>query len=67
MNKQRKLLKISNLKMEKSPTKANVINKLLDEKVEPYLIEPTFLMDYPVEISPLAKRNTWPTRSNQSI
>jgi len=45
-----------NLKMEKSPTKANVINKLLDEKVEPYLIEPTFLMDYPVEISPLAKR-----------
>lgn len=44
------------LKMEKAVTKANVINKILDEKVESNLIEPTFLMDYPVEISPLAKR-----------
>lgn len=42
--------------MNKPVTKANVIDKLLDEYVEPHLIEPTFLMDYPVEISPLAKR-----------
>ncbi len=44
------------LKMDKPPTKANVIDKLLDEKVEPELVQPTFLTDYPVEISPLAKR-----------
>jgi lysyl-tRNA synthetase class 2 len=44
------------LKMDRPPTKANVINKLLDDKIEPNLVEPTFLIDYPVEISPLAKR-----------
>lgn len=44
------------LKMDKGITKGSVIDKLLDEYVEPRLIEPTFLMDYPVEISPLAKR-----------
>jgi len=45
-----------NLKLDKGITKGSVINKLLDDYVEPKLIEPTFLIDYPVEISPLAKR-----------
>lgn len=44
------------LKMDKAVTVGSVIDKLLDQYVEPSLIEPTFLMDYPVEISPLAKR-----------
>lgn len=44
------------LKMDKGITVGSVIDKLLDQYVEPSLIEPTFLMDYPVEISPLAKR-----------
>jgi len=54
----RKVSKDLGLKMDRPPTKANVINKLLDEKVEPNLIEPSFLMDYPVEVSPLAKRKS---------
>ena len=45
-----------NLNMDKAVTKANVINKILDDKIENNLIQPTFLLDYPVEISPLAKR-----------
>jgi lysyl-tRNA synthetase class 2 len=38
-------------------TWARTVDYLLSHFVEPTLIEPTFLMDYPVELSPLAKRH----------
>ena len=40
----------------KSPTHAHALDKLFGEVVEPHLIEPTFVYDYPVVLSPLAKR-----------
>lgn len=35
-----------------------VVDELLKQFVRPNLIQPTFLLDYPVELSPLAKRKT---------
>lgn len=46
------------LGMEIDPAKGRgrLIDELLSTFVEPKLIQPTFLLDYPVEMSPLAKR-----------
>jgi len=43
------------LKVEEKPTWGKLVDELVSEYVEPSLIEPTFLIDYPKEISPLAK------------
>ncbi len=45
------------LKMEADPQKnrGRLIDELISTCVEPNLINPTFLFDYPVEMSPLAK------------
>tara|TARA_B100001029_G_scaffold153583_1_gene137291 strand:+ start:11276 stop:12787 length:1512 start_codon:yes stop_codon:yes gene_type:complete len=42
--------------VEPNSSWATMIDKVISDKVEPNLIQPTFLTDYPVEMSPLAKR-----------
>jgi len=44
------------IEIDKKATHAKVIDEIFKEKVEQYLIQPTFILDYPVELSPLAKR-----------
>ncbi len=45
-----------NLKVELQPTWGKTVDELLSTFVEPKMIEPTFIMDYPEEISPFAKK-----------
>ena len=45
------------LKMDKVVTRATIVDKALETFVEPTLVSPTFLVDYPVEVSPLARRD----------
>ncbi|MBI5196294.1 MAG: lysine--tRNA ligase [Nitrospirae bacterium] len=42
--------------IDKKATHGKILDEIFKEKIEPNLIQPTFILDYPVELSPLAKR-----------
>lgn len=45
-----------NLEFEDRHKKGDILNLFFEEYVEEHLIQPTFIMDHPIEISPLTKR-----------
>ena len=43
--------------IDRTMAKGKIIDQIFGEKCEPFLIQPTFITDYPVEMSPLAKKH----------
>ncbi len=52
----KKLADEKGLHYETRHTKGDILNLFFEEYVEEHLIQPVFIMDHPVEISPLTKR-----------
>ncbi len=42
--------------IDKKATHGRILDEIFKKKIEPRLIQPAFIADYPVELSPLAKR-----------
>ena len=52
----RKAAREAGVNVDKDATWGKVLNEVFEEKVEEHLVQPTFILDYPIEVSPLAKR-----------
>ena len=53
--------------LEPSMGKAKIIDEIFGEHVEPKLIQPTFITDYPVEMSPAGQKAPRPARPGRAV
>ncbi len=54
--KAREFANNSKIDIDKKATHGKILDEIFKKEVEPKLIQPTFIAEYPVELSPLAKR-----------
>ena len=53
----RKVCKDLHVEVDPSMGKGKLIDEIFSEKVEYHLVQPTYIIDYPIEMTPLAKRH----------
>jgi lysyl-tRNA synthetase, class II len=53
----RQICRNLDIEVDKSMGKGKLIDEIFSEKVEKNLIQPTFITDYPIEMTPLAKKH----------
>ena len=56
LDEARDLARKYHIEFETRHTKGDILNLFFEEFVEEHLVQPTFVMDHPVEISPLTKK-----------
>lgn len=56
LDQARALAKEHNIEFEERHKKGDILNLFFEEYVEEHLLQPTFVMDHPIEISPLTKK-----------
>ena len=56
-NELREVCKKLHIETDASMGKGKLIDEIFSEKCEKHFIQPTFIMDYPVEMSPLTKKH----------
>jgi len=52
----KKIAKEHHIEFEERHKKGDILNLFFEEYVEEHLVQPTFVMDHPIEISPLTKK-----------
>jgi lysyl-tRNA synthetase class 2 len=53
----RKIAQKLNVVVDNTMGKGKIIDAIFGDLCEPHIIQPTFIMDYPIEMSPLAKKH----------
>jgi lysyl-tRNA synthetase class 2 len=49
--------RLKEIRLPEKESHGKILTKLFDQLVEPHLVQPTFVLGYPIDVSPLSRRN----------